>query len=254
MEIFEPVIYPENEIFLEYFNKYSDSVFIAFNPFFRINGENNNQNYHLSSLKVNSETKSEDKTLNYLIDSLGTNGKSIYFPNPDYPEFEEIVEKAEIIKWETIKKECNFNDYSELSIALRTSIGGLKKEYSRPDLCEKLTVFCENNKIWMPTEGSFNALVQLEIKRILKLNGVLNVIVQNEFGDEKKEASVEELEDNIYYGIKNIYTISKNILFTVDWDSFYFLFCSNREVIEKSLGWWEGFYCNEKTKHFWEIE
>lgn len=92
MEISEPIIYPEDEIFIEYFNKYSNAVFVAFNPFFRIKDEENNKSNYLSSMKVIPETKYDDKSLNYVIDKLGTNGKSIYFSNPEYPDSRKIIE------------------------------------------------------------------------------------------------------------------------------------------------------------------
>lgn len=252
MEILDSVIYPYDVPFLEYFKKFSENVFVVFNPFFKIDNVNNTN--YLSSVKLDETIKSEDKVLNYIVDTIGTNGKEIYFQNPEYPTDDDIIKNGKIVKWEYMIKECGFNNFSEISVALRTSIGALKKDFARQDLCEKLISFCDSHQIWTPTEGHFNTLIIFEIKKILKSKNLLEIIIQNEWGDEREEILVDELDNKINYGIKNIYSINKEIIFSIDWDSFYFLFCSKRELIDKHLDYFEGFYCDDEISHSWEFD
>lgn len=216
-DLFQSSIYPNNEEtkYLDYFKEYFDTVFVAFNPFFRM---------------INSKNYDE------------------------YPEPDEIMKFGEIVKWESIKRDCDFKIYNEI-------IYGIRK-YSR-DITNKdyfykvLDDYCRKNKIWEPEDGSFSPLIQKEIKRIFELNLYNTLIIQDEFGDEIEEVKTKMLEEELAARTtrRNIYSKDKKILFTIDWDSYYFLFCSSKEIIEKSLenSWLEGFFSTKEIGHLWEF-
>lgn len=216
--LFKGNIYPNNENskFLDYFKEYFDYVFVAFNPFFKMINSNDHKD--------------------------------------EYPKDIEITKFGKIVRWQEIKKECNFKTYNEV-------IYGLRK-YSR-DIPNKdyfykvLTDYCNRNEIYEASDGSFCILTQKEIKRIFVLNNYKEIIIQDEFGDESEKIKTEELEKGLesIVGVTNIYSKDKKILFTIDWDSYYFLFCSSKDIIEKSLknSCLEGFFSTNEIGHLWEF-
>lgn len=224
MSIFDGYIYPADSdiLYLEYFKDYFEAVFVCFNPFFKMSDE---------------------------------------YTSSDYPSDLKAIKLGKTVTWKEVKEGCNFNSFNELAIALETSIGALNRKYEDKELEKILRNYCEENRIFDPSEGFFNALIHNKIKKIFEINGCEKIITQDEFGYEKDEIPImnigmfnEALEET-YYLRKNIYSPDKKILFTIDWDSHYFLFCSSREIIEKALKETklEGFFSNEKTCHHWEL-
>lgn len=219
--LFQGYIYPDNEKekYLDYFKEYFDSVFITFNPFLKIIGSKNHD-------------------------------------NEEYPEPSEIREFGKIIKWLNIKENCGFKTYNEIIFGL--SISKYSKNIYKSDHLSKILIdYCKNSSIWIPAEGTFCESIQGEIKRIFELNFYDTVIIQNEFGDETKEIETFLLEKSLAENhISNIYSKDKKILFSIDWDSYYFLFCSSKEIVEKSLkeSCLEGFFSTDKIGHLWEFD
>ena len=215
--LFQGYIYPNNEKvkYLDYFRGCFDSVFVAFNPFFKMSNSKDNQ---------------------------------------DYPEPTEITKFGEIVKWKSIKKDCAFKTYNEIIYGIRKYSRDIpNKEY----FYKLLDDYCRKNYIWEPYDGTFWELIQGEIKRIFESNLYKTVIVQDEIGRETKEIETCSLEESLAKNhISNIYSKDKKILFTIDWDSYYFLFCSSKEIIEKSLkdSCLEGFFSTDKIGHLWEFD
>ena len=224
MSIFDGYIYPADSdiLYLEYFKDYFEAVFVCFNPFFKMPDE--------------------------------------YIEKKGYYLSKEEIQFAEIITWEEIKEGCNLNNFSEMAIALETYSGGLNSKFKDENLSMIVKTYCNNNKIFMPSEGNFADLIYSEIKKVFEVNGYEKVILQDEFGDRNSEVFVNSLEEELFHDynnimIKNIYSPDKKILFTIDWDSHYFLFCASREIIEKALKETklEGFFSFDKTCHHWEL-
>ena len=143
--------------------------------------------------------------------------------------------------------------------ALKTSIGSYRQVFKRPDLLEKLNLVTESEQIFHPTEGTFTPLAKVQIYNSLKHLKKNEIIVVDEYLETTKELNlnlidvgefVEKLEFKDYY----IYPKDKSILFTVDWDSFFYLVCSNQVVLDEILKAvnFEGFFCTDETKHGWD--
>ncbi len=54
----------------------------------------------------------------------------------------------------------------------------------------------------------------------------------------------------------HIYSSDKEILFTITWDTFYFLIATDSDNIKKIIAanLFEGFLCDDRTEHGWEYE
>ena len=180
--------------------------------------------------------------------------------NEQYPDEKSIIENGEIITWNEIKNEAKFNDVGEINKALRTSIGAFRSVLRRVDLSEKLNAYTNEQKIFHPIEGNFEPLVKIQIYNSLKQNGKNDIVVIDEYLESERELTlnsisvgefIEKVEFKDYY----IYAKDKSVLFTIDWDSFFFLICSNQPLLNEVIeaGNFEGFFCSETTDHSWDF-
>jgi hypothetical protein len=181
------------------------------------------------------------------------------YENDEYPEDEMIFEKAETVSWEEVKIGANFSDHSEIYKALKTSIGSYRKVFERVDLYEKLMAFTEKAKVYHPSEGNFEVLSKIEIYKSLKRLGKNEIVVVDEFYESEKEldltfVELKEFVEKVEYKDYYIYAKDKSVLFTIEWDSFFYLICSDKKTIYEILreSKIEGFFCKIENKHTWE--
>jgi len=259
MSIFtEYKLYPNEEDFiLSHYKGFYNSVFVAFLPFFRIKYQ---KSKNISVQKSHQVSYEELITETELFANIQKFDAEIYSnKNTNYPTDKSIFEQGEIVNWQEVKDKTNFKDFAELNKALKTSIGSYRQVFKRPDLLEKLNLVTESEQIFHPTEGTFTPLAKVQIYNSLKHLKKNEIIVVDEYLETTKELNlnlidvgefVEKLEFKDYY----IYPKDKSILFTVDWDSFFYLVCSNQVVLDEILKAvnFEGFFCTGETKHGWD--
>ncbi|MDQ3041153.1 MAG: DUF2711 domain-containing protein [Acidobacteriota bacterium] len=259
MSIFtEYKLYPNEEDFiLSHYKGFYNSVFVAFLPFFRIKYQ---KSKNISVQKSHQISYEELITETGLFANIQKFDAEIYSnKNTNYPTDKSIFEQGEIVNWQEVKDKTNFKDFAELNKALKTSIGSYRQVFKRPDLLEKLNLVTESEQIFHPTEGTFTPLAKVQIYNSLKHLKKNEIIVVDEYLETTKELNlnlidvgefVEKLEFKDYY----IYPKDKSILFTVDWDSFFYLVCSNQVVLDEILKAvnFEGFFCTDETKHGWD--
>jgi hypothetical protein len=89
--------------------------------------------------------------------------------------------------------------------------------------------------------------------------GKTEIVVADEFYESEKELnlnciSLKEFVEKVEYKDYYIYAKDKSILFTIEWDSFFYLICSNKKTVDEFLKYSkiEGFFCTSETKHTWE--
>jgi len=259
MDIFDECkFYPNEEDFiLSHYKGFYESVFVAFLPFFTIKNQNSEK---ISIQKSHQISYEEFIAKNKLFANIQKFNAEIYSnENADYPDDKTIFEQGEIVNWQEIKDKANLKDFAELNKALKTSIGSYRQVFKRPDLLEKLNSVTEREQIFHPTEGTFTPLAKVQIYNSLKHLGKNEIIVIDEYLETTKELNldsisvgefIEKLELKDYY----IYPKDKSILYTIEWDSFFYLVCSNRVVLAEILkvGNLEGFFCTDETKHGWD--
>jgi hypothetical protein len=251
-------IYPNEGKINLHFQEFYDSVFVAFMPFIEMEGKKMIHSNPSQSIQLTPEEARKD--LQFLEDAPLLNAR-IYSQNMDYPKEEEIYEHGKPISWETIKKGAGFSDFSQINKALETSIGALKSAFSKPELCDQLTTYTTKQNYWHPTEGEFNTLSKVAIYKAFKLLDKHKICVIDKFYERRSILDLDTL--TIHDFVREIgrydyylYSVDKELLFTIDWDSFFFLIASSQEkmnqIIEAKLV--EGFLCDENTEHEWDMD
>jgi len=250
-------IYPHEGKIKKHFKNFYDNVFISFLPFFQVDRQSTSETNFKKSKQITYEQALNE--MEFLKDIPKPDAEIYSYSNKDYPTEEEIFKKGKIITWETILKGAGFTDFSELNKALRTSIGALRPVFQRLELRDKLNNYTDKQGIWHPTEGSFDTISKAAIYKTLKILGKSKLVLSDEFYEETSILELDNLTEFEFtekVSFKNyyLYSIDKEILFTIEWDSFFFLIATDSkkmtQIIEENL--FEGFLCDEKTHHKWD--
>lgn len=252
-------IYPHEGKIKDHFKDFYESSFIAFLPFFKVDRNHTDNN---TFKKVKQITHKELRQKLYIPKDIPPSNADIYFySNKDNPTEQEIFDCGQAISWGTIIKGSGLKDYSELNKALRTSIGALKQVFRRPELTEKLNNYTTTQNIWHPTEGGFDILSKVAIYKAFKLLDKNEIIVKDEFYETTLTLELHKLTDfefseKVGYKDYYIYSSDKELLFTIEWDSFFFIIATGEEKMNKiiSSNLFEGFVCNQTTEHTWDYE
>lgn len=251
-------IYPYEGSIKDHFKDFYDTVFVVLLPFFQIDQKPANETKERKSNQINYEENK--KELEIIKEDSSFTGTFSY-SNNDYPTEEEIYKYGKTITWDTICKGCGFTTYSELNKALRTSVGALRQIFQKPELAKKVNAYTDSQNIWHPENGSFDTLSKVAIYKALNLLKKNKIIVCDEFYEATSSLEFGTLTDfefseKISYKDYYLYAADKEILFTIDWDSFFFLIATDgkkmKQIMEAKL--FEGFLCNEKTQHEWDYK
>ena len=174
-----------------------------------------------------------------------------------YPNDEEILRYGKSVSWEKIKNDCQFNNAKELAMALITAIGGFRKEYSRPDLAEKLNL---QSGMYFPKEDSISVLMIDDILKILSSNGAKKFYFSEPVFDKSGWIEISKTNALQICGITRTEIIltdeNMDFAFMSLYDSFVTLFLSKYENIENVIQKtkWEAFICGEDTYVNWYLQ
>ena len=256
-EIEDKKLYPNEETpVLKHYSDF-DSVYVGLLPFFELDKEHCDTNSSKKVISLEKARKKDEifeKIKNY-------SNMTIYSSNECYPTDEDINQYGKKVTWKEIIQNTKLNDYKELNKALMTSIGAFKKKLERQDLLKVLNQYSDKNNIWHPTEGTFDFFTISSIFELLKLSGIEEVVVEDEFYENKKTIDLiksnkidfcEKIDFKDYY----IYNRNKSILFSISWDYFFFFIAINEKVFSKKSieKYIEGFWADEKCSHLWTWE
>lgn len=189
-----------------------------------------------------------------------------FFTNPhnssggDYPVDSEIYASSRKICWPEVLKQTGLISFAEIHRGLKTAVGALKKDFSKPDCAKKIINYCEENDYWFPVKGSFDVFAKMGIyKTLLQLNKnevfITDELYQKTKTFNLKEISGREFVESISYDDHHIYSADKEILFTTEWDSFFFLIATREKIMETIIRQeiFEGFLCDNETTHHWDF-
>lgn len=247
---------PELMPFKTYFKNQFDAIFLAFLPFFRVKDKVFKPHGQQLSKKV-SLTEAQD--VMPALKALKKAQRNIYlYQNDHYPTESEVLSLGERVTWESLRAKAGFSNLGEMHKALRTSIGGLRKPLRREDLAERLRGFTKSEKIYHPAEGRFDPFTKFDIYKAMHLLEKNKLVVDDEFYQKRKELDLDNLKkkdfshaicSKDYY----IYSADESVLFSIGWDDFFYLICSDKPSIEKIRQQVpiEGFYCDNKTNSNW---
>ncbi|WP_312330362.1 DUF2711 family protein [Sphingobacterium sp.] len=253
----EEKLYPYEGTIKGHFKDHYDCVFIALLPFFQLDRVETDKT-KLKKAKLLSHEEALKKI--DLLKKIPEANKDIYmYDNEGYPADEDILREGKAIPWKNIVNSSSLTGYAELNTALRTSIGALNRKFTRPDLMEKLNNFTDSESIYHPTEGAYGILSKMAIHKAFKLLGKNLIMITDEFYENTSTADLDRLTEYEFYdeiGGKDyyLYSANKEILFTIEWDSFFFLIATDHKKMDNLIAshLFEGFLCNDKTDHYWE--
>lgn len=253
----EEKLYPYQETIKGHFKDHYDCVFIALLPFFQLDrGETDKTKLKKAKLLSHEEAL---KKIDFLKKLPEANRNIYMYDNEGYPADEDILREGKAIPWKNIVNGSSLTGYAELNTALRTSIGALNRKFTRPDLMEKLNNYTDCESIYHPTEGSYGILSKMAIHKAFKLLGKNLIMITDEFYENTSTVDLDRLTEYEFcdkIGGKDyyLYSADKEVLFTIEWDSFFFLIATDQNKMDQLMAsnLFEGFLCNDNTDHYWE--
>jgi hypothetical protein len=166
---------------------------------------------------------------------------------------------TDLITWKEFIELAGFKDRIQLDLALRNLIRGLSAKWENEEDVVILKQTCKEHHLHIPSEGEFQEALTTSILKSLQDEGHHYLYISDELGFERKVAYIQDVIDdpnNAEFqigGHDSWYTIKNEILYTVHWDSYFTLLCSDRATVERILAKhpYEGFYCDETTEIYW---
>ncbi len=176
---------------------------------------------------------------------------------PSYPDDEQILAHGAKCNWTEVYKQTGLNSCAKLNQALLASIGSIAEELTDFEACKRLRSYLEREPVWMPTEGRFEPLLQMDLPAAFEAAGSETLIFVPEFPetDEVRGIDVAQLKNrDVPFPTRgSLMPADASFLFTVDWDSFFTVFYGPRQFVtdvarQRNL---EGFFAYPKMEHFW---
>ena len=125
-------------------------------------------------------------------------------------------------------------------------------------LKEILDRFTVENKIYHPIEGRITLISLIEIYNCLTYFQKTQIIVSDEFFQDVETIEISTLSISEFVlrvrGYVYLYPTDRSLLFTIEWDSFFFLICGDHKSLDHIISKFdfEGFYSDENTMHSWD--
>jgi hypothetical protein len=174
-----------------------------------------------------------------------------------YPSDEQILTLAAKSPWSYVAAQTELRDCAKLNQALLTSIGAIGEELRDYPARDTLRSFLESESIWMPEEGRFEPLLQMDFLDAFEAAGRQELIFVPEFpkADPIRQINIQRFRNReVSFPTRGTLAApDASFLFTVDWDSFFTLFFGPRAFVSdvvrrRNL---EGFFATPTTEHFW---
>lgn len=174
-----------------------------------------------------------------------------------YPSDEQVLATGSKCTWAHVAAETGLRTCAKLNQALLTSIKSIQEELCGYAANDALQNFLKSRSAWMPGEGRFEPLVQMDFLNAFEAAGQQELMFVPEFPsiDAVERLSVPRLKsrEDAFPIRGTLASPDASFLLTVDWDSFFTLFYGPREflsdvVLRRNL---EGFFATPTTEHFW---
>jgi len=255
------ILYPAYDSPLkEHFIDNFEAVFIAFSPFFLIGkAENRKAETQIRSTKIITLSELQKKYSIFKNIQLAADRLIYSSDNANYPTDDEILAYGKVVTWQYILENAGFKNLGEISLALRTSIGALNKEFKTSHLIKVLDEFTIHNSIYHPVEGRITILSLIQIYHCLFAMKKFDIVIADEFFQDSTTISLSTVTCSEFIskvkGYVYFFPTDKSILFTIEWDSFFFLICGDQLSLDFIINNFdfEGFYCDSDTMHNWDL-
>jgi hypothetical protein len=175
-----------------------------------------------------------------------------------YPDRQSIAQSCRAVSWAEIMERTGLPSIASVDVGLRTSIRGLKEEFSNRDYAAKIESLVDSSKILPPDEGRFSDLLHDMILSSVQSLGYEWAWVGDEFGTERKLYWIDDLknqESGPTRSTCNVFTPDKALLWTTHWDSHFSFLCSSERSLNaiQEAYHFEGFYCDRTTEIDWSV-
>jgi len=175
-----------------------------------------------------------------------------------YPNRKDIAANCEPVPWSEVKHLAGLPSLAAVDIGLRTSIGGLKKEFENQSYASAIDALYDSQNILTPVEGLFPDLLHDRILQGIQGLGYEWLWVGDEFCTERKLCWIDDLKnqnDGLTRGRFNVFTPDKRFLWTIHWDSHFSFLCSSQPNLAalSNACKLEGFFCTPSTEVYWSV-
>lgn len=254
---------PEDDPMLVWYESTFDAGFVALHPFFTVEGLDPAGCVHGTMVFTRSEMPEGVGLIDWM-DAEGaarSGGKEVQ--SGAMPGIAKAFGRA--IGWGKVLATLDMADHCALDCALRTHIKGLRKEFADEAAARRLEDYCSREKIFLPTEGVIQPLMEAALIAMLRRAGFDEMILADEFGDDEKLMSLDALEsqepwdlrdDLPKWGLRRLIAPDRSLLVWVHWDSFYIAIFGTRARIAMARPeeGFEGFWCKPATKTYWLLD
>jgi hypothetical protein len=188
---------------------------------------------------------------------VGVPGELAWKTTKNYPDDEQIATVGEKYSWSQVAAHAGMSTCAKLNQALLTSIGSISKELCDFAGRDALKGFLESESVWMPTEGRFEPLLQMDFLNAFEASGQKELVFVPEFptADPIQRLDLASLRSGKFpFPIRGTLAAADgSFLLTVDWDSFFTLFYGPRDFVAETVrrNKLEGFFATPFTEHFW---
>ena len=174
-----------------------------------------------------------------------------------YPSDEQILNRGAKASWAQVAAQTGLSTCAKVNQALLTSIGSIGEELRDYAARDALASYLQSDSVWMPTEGRFEPLLQVDFLDAFESTGQEELIFVPEFPltDPIQRLNLARLRDHqdAFPSRGTLAAPDASFLLTVDWDSFFTLFYGPRDFVvevvrRRNL---EGFFATPTTEHFW---
>ncbi|QEL85631.1 DUF2711 family protein [Bacillus mycoides] len=175
-----------------------------------------------------------------------------------YPNDEEILKLGIPVKWNEMLNDCGLTTYKELAIALKTSIGALRKKYAKEDLADKLNSTFKQD-LYYPTEDSTSVFLISDILKILGSMGANHLYYSDPIFDNSGALKINNITSLEICDLspKELILTDENMdfAFMSVYDSFITLFLAKSENMNHivQLMNLEAIICDDKTYINWYL-
>lgn len=253
-------IYPLEGGLLDWYGGAYDLAYIALHPFFRIPGLDPRTADYGTFIMERSQT---DPFLP-VFDAL-QQGRDADRAGKLHADAVEALTKARGIPltWQDVCDAAGFEGYPDLNRALLSTISSLPPAYHDEAGAARLRVYCTEQRLFMPTEGVFQVLMEPRLATLFAATDAQHVEIASDF-DEARTVSIEKLtaphpwmpERGFPPFPRRIYLRDRSLLAVVHWDSFFTLICGTAERLRgvEMPKLFDGFTCPPGLPHNWWLE
>jgi hypothetical protein len=174
-----------------------------------------------------------------------------------YPSDEQILSQGAKCSWASVAAQTGLSACAKLNQALLTSTESIAPELRDLSAGTALQSFLQSESVWMPVQGRFEPLLQMNFLEVFKAAGQDELIFVPEFPHtdpiQLLNASRLRNHQDSFPSRGTLLAADESFLLTVDWDSFFTLFYGPRVFVtevarQQNL---EGFFATPTTEHSW---